>query len=30
MLFGIEVVGMLIKHGVLAIRLFANVMGGIP
>lgn len=28
MMFVIEVVGLLIKHGVLAVRLFANVMGG--
>jgi F-type H+-transporting ATPase subunit a len=28
MIFGIEVVGMLIKHGVLAIRLLANMMAG--
>ena len=27
-LFPIEIVGFLIKHGVLAIRLFANIMGG--
>lgn len=28
MMFVIEVVGLLIKHGVLAVRLFANIMGG--
>jgi F-type H+-transporting ATPase subunit a len=28
MMFLIEVVGLLIKHGVLAVRLFANMMGG--
>lgn len=28
MLFGIEVLGFFIKHGVLAVRLFANIMGG--
>lgn len=28
MLFGIEVLGLFIKHGVLAVRLFANIMGG--
>lgn len=28
MIFVIEVVGLFIKHGVLAIRLFANIMGG--
>lgn len=28
MIFAIEVVGLFIKHGVLAIRLFANIMGG--
>jgi F-type H+-transporting ATPase subunit a len=28
MIFGIEFVGFIIKHGVLAIRLFANMMGG--
>lgn len=28
MMFVIEVVGLFIKHGVLAIRLFANIMGG--
>jgi len=28
MMFGIEVVGLFIKHGVLAVRLFANMMGG--
>ena len=27
-LFPIEVMGYLVKHGVLAIRLFANIMGG--
>jgi F-type H+-transporting ATPase subunit a len=28
MIFGIEVLGLFIKHSVLAIRLFANIMGG--
>ena len=28
MMFGIEVIGLFIKHAVLAIRLFANIMGG--
>lgn len=28
MMFVIEVVGLFIKHGVLAVRLFANIMGG--
>ena len=28
MIFGIEILGMLIKHGVLAVRLLANMMGG--
>lgn len=28
MMFGIELLGLLIKHGVLAVRLFANIMGG--
>jgi len=28
MMFGIELMGLLIKHGVLAVRLFANIMGG--
>ncbi len=28
MMFVIEIVGLLIKHGVLAVRLFANIMGG--
>lgn len=28
MIFGIEAGGLLIKHGVLAVRLFANIMGG--
>lgn len=28
MIFAIEVVGLFIKHGVLAVRLFANIMGG--
>jgi F-type H+-transporting ATPase subunit a len=28
MMFIIEVVGFFIKHGVLAVRLFANIMGG--
>ncbi len=28
MMFVIEVLGLLIKHGVLAVRLFANIMGG--
>ena len=28
MIWGIEFVGLLIKHGVLAVRLFANMMGG--
>jgi len=28
MMFVIEVIGLLIKHGVLAVRLFANIMGG--
>jgi F-type H+-transporting ATPase subunit a len=28
MIFVIEVVGLFIKHGVLAVRLFANIMGG--
>ena len=28
MIFVIEVFGMLIKHGVLAVRLLANMMGG--
>ncbi|MCC7085834.1 MAG: F0F1 ATP synthase subunit A [Pirellulales bacterium] len=28
MIFGIEIIGMLIKHGVLAIRLLANMMAG--
>ena len=27
-IFGIEVFGFFIKHGVLAVRLFANIMGG--
>jgi F-type H+-transporting ATPase subunit a len=28
MMFVIEVIGLFIKHGVLAVRLFANIMGG--
>lgn len=28
MMFVLELVGLLIKHGVLAVRLFANIMGG--
>lgn len=28
MIWGIEVIGLLIKHGVLSVRLFANIMGG--
>jgi F-type H+-transporting ATPase subunit a len=28
MIFVIEVVGLFVKHGVLAVRLFANIMGG--
>ncbi|MBI1347880.1 F0F1 ATP synthase subunit A [bacterium] len=28
MMFVIEIIGLLIKHGVLAVRLFANIMGG--
>jgi F-type H+-transporting ATPase subunit a len=28
MMFGIEVLGLFIKHAVLAVRLFANIMGG--
>jgi len=27
-IFGIEIFGFFIKHGVLAVRLFANIMGG--
>lgn len=28
MIWGIEVIGLMIKHGVLSVRLFANIMGG--